>query len=462
MKSRNQSNGAYEVPTYEAPADAAWFHFLHGNVPGHQIDFIYRHAIPWGRLSRQHFGHLVRILQYIEPRDPREQAFAIGNLSRDDTQHEPGHGGIALVLSLRVHGARDHAGREDPSFSHAIVGVDREFDEDTFAGTALAFRKQLVESTRVTAEGVGFYHSYTSCGEDPPRAGALLRSYLADFDNLPAPGPSRLSLQWTAQGIVQPKRIVILHDDGLPFEALVRCAGRIAAILYTSNVRWTLISNGREEDLPNGTTIRFVPASVGALADEGVVVHRFEDMPADAEALALLLFQAKPVHPSGGTRKRKAWRDEIAAQGDEIEVAIDEAPPRAEVRKPAKRRSWRWFGMVLPLVAGGLCVAWFAQEQGTGQVVVNGPPVERPLQAPTQAPTQAPRQEEPQPPAQAPVASIQPTASGRPATPRAPAPGKTAAPHAPTTSPKPESACHKDCRSDQAECTTEERKKCGL
>ncbi|MBK9263252.1 MAG: hypothetical protein IPM54_26050 [Polyangiaceae bacterium] len=393
MESRNQSRGAYEVPTYEAPADAGWFHFLHGNVPGHQIDFIYRHTIPWGPLSRQHFGHLVRILKYIEPRDPREQAFAIGNLSRDDTQHEPGHGGIALVLSLRVHGARDHAGREDPSFSHAIVGVDRAFDEGAFVRAALSFREQLVESTRVTDEGVGFYHAYASCGEDPVRAGALLRSYVGDFDDLPAPGPSRLALQWTARGIEQPKRIVIMHDDGLPFEALVRCAGRIAAILYTSDVRWTMISNGREEDLPNGTTIRFMPTNALASAEDGVVVHRWADIPSDAEELAMLLFRAKPVHPLGGPKQRTPWRDEVTA-GDDIEVTIDEAPARDEAKKAPKRRAWRWFGMVLAVVLafGGICAAWFGREQGAerDEVAVYAPVVEAETPAPTEEPRQAP------------------------------------------------------------------------
>src|SRR5689334_6842305 len=106
MEPKTRPQGAYEVPTYDAPVGAAWFHFLHGNVPGHQIDFIYRHVVPWEALSRQHFGHLVRILRYVEPRDRNEQAFVIGNLSRDDTQHEPGRGGIAIVLGLRVHGAR--------------------------------------------------------------------------------------------------------------------------------------------------------------------------------------------------------------------------------------------------------------------------------------------------------------------------------------------------------------------
>lgn len=456
MESRKQPRAAYEVPTYEAPADAGWFHFLHGNVPGHQIDFIYRHTVPRGPLSRQHFGHLVRILQYIEPRDPREQAFAIGNLSRDDTQHEPGHGGIALILSLRVHGARDHAGREDPSFSHAVVGVDREFDADAFATAALAFRRQLVESTRMTADGVGFYHAYTSCGEDPLRAGALLHSYVADFENLPTLRASRFSLQWTARGIVQPKRIVIVHADGLPFEELVHDAARIAAILYTSDVRWTMLSNGREEDLPNGTTIRFVPASVGACAEEGVVVHRLEDLPAEAEALAWHLFQAKPVGRFAGAKERRPWRDE-ATKGDDIEVTIDESP-REEATKPMTRRSRRWFVMALPivLVLGVVYGAWFAREQGAEPVAVvkNPPPTSKQGPPPVEHLKQDP----------APMASGKPVETSEPTTPATPVSattaGNTKKPN-PGRKGKTPSPKNDKCKSDLDDCTRGQRQDSG-
>lgn len=445
MERGKQSRGPYEVPTYEAPADAAWFHFLHGNVPGHQIDFIYRHVVPWGPLSRQHFGHLVRILQYIEPRDPREQAFAIGNLSRDDTQHEPGHGGIALVLSLRVHGARDHAGREDPSFSHAIVAADRAFDAEAFLSAAQAFRRQLVDSTRMTAEGVGFYHAYTSCGEDPVRAGALLRSYVADFNNLQAPEPSTFSLQWTASGIEQPRRIVILHDDNLVFDDLARCAARIAAVLYTSDVRWTLISNGREEDLPNGTTIRFVPESVGAAADNGVVVHRIEDLPERAEALAWKLFQAKPVGFPGEAGKRRNWRTDVPEQ-HEIEVTIEDTP-RNEVKKTAKRRSWGWVGLVVPLVLviGGVYAMRLTREQETGQrieVAVNVQSAQTPAPMTPPAP---------------PMASAKPAPTDAPERPET-----AAAPSATMTYEQPRATRRtpktRKCTSDFENCTTKERK----
>ena len=87
---------SYIVPTYEAPPGLCWYQFLHGNVPGHQIDFIYRTEVPQGPLTPQHFSHLARLVRYIEPRSRSAHAFAIGNLSRDDTQYEPGRGGVEI------------------------------------------------------------------------------------------------------------------------------------------------------------------------------------------------------------------------------------------------------------------------------------------------------------------------------------------------------------------------------
>ncbi len=68
-------------------------------------------------------------MKYIEPQAHESFAFAIGNLSRDDTQHEPGHGGLALIFGMRIQGVTDHAGRQDPPFAHGIAAVDRELDE---------------------------------------------------------------------------------------------------------------------------------------------------------------------------------------------------------------------------------------------------------------------------------------------------------------------------------------------
>src|SRR4051812_9866628 len=131
MDVQSTERAGYVVPVYRATPGTAWYHFLHGNVPGHQIDFMYRPDVPQGPITRQHFSHLARLVKYIEPRAGSPFAFAIGNLSRDDTQYEPGRGGIALIFALRIHGARDHAGRQDPPFCHAVAAADRHLDGAT-------------------------------------------------------------------------------------------------------------------------------------------------------------------------------------------------------------------------------------------------------------------------------------------------------------------------------------------
>lgn len=350
--------GGYVAPTYKAPGDVAWYHFLHGNVPGHQIDFIHHPEVPQGPLSRQHFGHLSRLLKYIEPRTTSDCAFAIGNLSRDDTQHEPGRGGVALIFGLRIRGARDHAGRQDPPFSHAIVAIERDLDAAFLHRAALEFRARLFERTAVTAEGHGWYHTYARCGEDPAAALPLLQAYKASFEGLPSAGPGTRSLRWAvAEEVKLPGRIVIVHDDDAPFEEIAACAARIAAVLYRSNIKWTALSNGRESDLPNGVTIRFLPASEVGPQPSGTPVFPLERVPHDEDELARELFGATPVRGHEGPERGRGWRDQY--RGPATTLLVEEEPTRAEPAEssaamplPSATKRWPWAGLGAVVVMG--------------------------------------------------------------------------------------------------------------
>src|SRR5690349_10408100 len=156
--------GGYVVPAYRAPEDTSWYHFLHGNVPGHQIDFMYRAEVPQGPLTRQHFSHLARLMKYIEPQAGAPYAFAIGNLSRDDTQHEPGHGGVALMFGLRIQGITDHAGRQDPPFAHAVAAIDRQLDSSELLAAAGVFHRHVL----AVAQSAEWYRSYVRCAAEAP------------------------------------------------------------------------------------------------------------------------------------------------------------------------------------------------------------------------------------------------------------------------------------------------------
>jgi len=344
--SDDASTAGYVVPTYREADDTPWYHFLHGNVPGHQIDFMYRAEVPQGPLTRQHFSHLARLMKYIEPQAGAPYAFAIGNLSRDDTQHEPGRGGVALMFGLRIQGITDHAGRQDPPFAHAVAAIDRQLDRSELLAAAGVFHRHVL----ATAQSAEWYRSYVHCAAEAPEGMKdVLAEYVAGFSDLPSPAPSSLGLKWTVGESTPPARIVIVHDDDAPFGMIAECAAKIAAVLFPSDIRWSAISNGREADLPNGVTVRLVAASNVTAADEARGVHRIEEIPDDEAEIARQLFgvestAAIAVAVAAAKPAARGWRDKYAGTsggGDDSSAEgqrssfVGEAPVR---RAPASVR----------------------------------------------------------------------------------------------------------------------------
>jgi hypothetical protein len=316
------------TPCYRAAEDAPWFHFLHGNVPGHQIDFLYRPEVPQGPLCRQHYSHLARLMDCIEPHSSAGYAFAIGNLSRDDTQHEPGHGGVALIIGLRVRGTTDHAGRPDPPFAHAVATIDRALDAPTLFESAMAFHRRVLGD----AASADWYRSYVrSAADAPAETERILAGYVASFADLPRPAPSTLGLAWTAGGVRQAGRVVFVYQDDAPFEVLAGAAARIAAVLYRSDVRWSAISNGREADLSNGITVRLLPRSAVGPGDSAATLHALEELPEDDERIARELFGARPVPRTEPPAPRWEERYATGPSEEEIDVTL-EAPVSAPAR----------------------------------------------------------------------------------------------------------------------------------
>lgn len=330
-------HAGYSVPTYHADQGAIWYHFLHGNVPGHQIDFIFRPDIPQGDLTRQHFSHLARLMKYIEPRVNTPYAFAIGNLSRDDTQYEPGHGGLALIFGLRVKDAVDHAGRRDPPFCHAVGSVDRQFDETTVCEAAVQFYDQLLARPNAPSNGARWYQSYVLHAQRfaASRLGDV-HAYVRSFEALPAPAPSDLGLRWTVDGAAVARRVVIVYPDGTPFGALAQQMARIAAVLVESDIRWTAISTGREQDLTGGTTVRFVPESESIHESDDVVVMHIRQIPVEPRDIAMLLFGAHEVRLSVTNRLRVQWRQRGETLVPEVLTVVDCPAARRQVQSVAE------------------------------------------------------------------------------------------------------------------------------
>lgn len=330
MSYQNGRGGGYVVPSYQALDGAPWYHFLHGNVPGHEIDFIYRPDVPQGPLTEQHFSHLARLMRDIEPPARGPYAFAVGNLSRDDTQHEPGHGGVALLFGLRIHGALDHAGRNDPPFAHAIAAIDRELDPTILLESARAFHQRVLGATGPS----GWYSDYVHCAtEGPLAARRTLEAYVTSFEDLPRPKPSTMGPKWTSRGAKLPKRVVIVHGNDASFDAIAGCAAKIVAMLYQSDLRWTSISNGREADVPNGMSIRFV-AQRDLVDDPAENVHQIHEIPEEEAEIARQLFDAKAAAPEVRPAMQ-GWRERYSDKRITSMENHAEDPPRPSEQAPA-------------------------------------------------------------------------------------------------------------------------------
>ena len=246
MVDSEHAAAGYTIPRYRAPGDATWYHVLHGNVPNHQIDFMYCPEVPQGLLTPTHFSHLARLMKYIEPQTNSSHAFAIGNLSRDDTQHEPGHGAVGLIFGMRVGGATDHAGRRNPPFAHGILTVDRDLNYATLLEAAATFYRHVMNAGEAHSSIGDFYREYVrSIVDTPDRVLHVLERYVEEFDDLPRLRKSALPWDWVADEDAQPKRVLIVHPDDEVFGTIAHAAAKIGSLLYRSNIRWTSITTGR-------------------------------------------------------------------------------------------------------------------------------------------------------------------------------------------------------------------------
>lgn len=332
---------AYSIPRYRAPAGAAFLHVLHGHVPGHQIDFMYAPEVPQRELTPTHFSHLARLMKYMEPQPGARYGFAIANLSRDDTQFEPGHGGLGLIFGLRIAGAIDHTGRKDPPFAHAIAGVNREFSRAALVDAASTLFRHIVGESEVEKVTTEFYPRYVAfVTEAPERVPDVLASYIASFADLPDVAKSQLDWAWRGKEGTETPRVLIAYDDE-PFEVLAEVAARIAAVLYRSNIRWTQVTTGGERDLPGGVTVRLVmrrnlPADLhgGLLLDLG-------EVPIDDEAIAEVLFGATAA--AEVKAQAQGWREKFAYQKpQDRDASGGEAsrPPYATAPEAGERMTW--------------------------------------------------------------------------------------------------------------------------
>ncbi len=346
MDESELASAGYTIPRYRAPDDATWYHVLHGNVPNHQIDFMYGPEVPQGLLTPTHFSHFARLLKYIEPQTNASHAFAIGNLSRDDVQHEPGHGAVGLIFGMRIGGATDHAGRRSPPFAHGILTVDRDLTYATLLEASATFYRHVMYAGEAHSSTADFYREYVrAVVESPDDVLHVLARYVEELGDLPRLGRSGLSWDWVADEDAQPRRVVVVHHDDEPFGTIAHAAAKLGALLYRSNVRWTSITTGREADIPGGISVRFVAdRDVTAEERRGALV-RLEDLSEDEATLAKELFAAKPRADGSENRRYAGWRERYASQaaleGDAQAAAALPPPRRTYGSTPPEREGGR-------------------------------------------------------------------------------------------------------------------------
>jgi hypothetical protein len=258
--------------------ETIWHHFLYGNPTG---GFIHRPPSRERGLSRQHERQVARILKRLSPRSAFEPAFAIANLTREDSAG--GGGGIVIAVATSTPDFSGRIPNGEMAFCHAIAIVDRYLDAQVIFDALSTLYKAILPDE----DGIWFARTYRRHAKDPAVASALVGSYLSEFDVLlPSPREYPTALRWTDMRLDGPQRMQIAHALDAPFDALARAAARIAAVLVASDVPWAWISTGRETDARDGLRVHFVPAGETLAEENGGPITLLEDLPDEDEELA--------------------------------------------------------------------------------------------------------------------------------------------------------------------------------
>ncbi len=336
---------------YIAPPGSSWLHYLHGNVPGHQLDWICRPRGMPGGVTPQHVQHLLDLVQVHDVPGPSEVTLTFANLSLKDTTWRPGHGGLGVVTHFRIPASLDHGGRKNPRFIHALVGVDLPLDRSSIESAVKAlFQATLADRAAPDRPVDWWYARYLAAAEHGEQTALdVLESYFASFGRLDVnprgPGGPRWALADSAR---------------LPREIRVRCGPRtpetwsdavesmvgLASVLYWSKVPWAAITTGAGRGGDDGLVIRFLFGPPAPDEDE----IPLSNLPREPEQLALALLPlvlvrdeqfvsalavADPVTGSGRARTGRG-------EGEREDAGVEAAPsqPAFDPGEPVDLLGW--------------------------------------------------------------------------------------------------------------------------
>jgi len=303
--------GRFRTLQYQPNPGERWYHVLFGHVPRYQMEFILRPELPYRKFRPQHFAHLGPQIKFLAPPSGQTFAFAIGNLSSNDTQHIPGRGGISLLVSTRVAELRDHAQRESPVFAHGLITIDELFAQTTINQTMSLLLQHVLQ------EGQTFYRGYYISGQADNLE--RVQSYIRALRGLPAPddvgstNEADVFVQYLCDEAPRYNQVLI-DCRQLDIPGVLALLARLAVLLYRSNLKWSTLTTGSEPFEPRlhqgsdfGVSIRLLCEGV---ADDAIERHLRDvqpqskallichgDLPQDDDALAFELFGAAAVPP---------------------------------------------------------------------------------------------------------------------------------------------------------------------
>ena len=323
--------GRFRTLQYQPTPNERWYHVLFGHVPRYQMDFIIRPELPIRKFRPQHFAHLGPQIKFLCPASGQQHAVAIANLSSNDTQHVPGRGGIAVIVSMRVADLRDHAQRESPVFAHSLIAIDEPLDTRQFSFAAECF----VE--RVLAEGLPWYRGYysSSQADNFDRVYGYIRT-LRDLPPPDAPGPASEPLQ-SLEG-PPPYNQLLIDCRGVEPSRVVRMAARLGVLLYRSNLKWTVITTGSEEfetKLHQGEDYSVAVRLLGGAVSTGEIERQVQSVGAGSRVMLCRLAELPESEAElgaqlfglPGPQRAERKRDQAASSGSARPVALRAAAP---------------------------------------------------------------------------------------------------------------------------------------
>lgn len=284
MQASQSGQDRYRAYEYEPAPEARIFHVAHGYVPRHKMDFLFRPSIPRGAsrrgIQRYHFNRIQPLIRHLEPAAQAAYGLSLGNVSSSDVAH--GRGALALMLSVRFSRLIDQGGRGDAAFSHGIIIPNQAWTFVELWPVLDSFTRRFLS---VAPRWYARYHA-------APRADrpGLVEEYLSRFEDLPNPVRPDYVPTYRQREVAPGPRLLISCPRRGDQEAVLRCAARIAAVLFNSDVAWADVHTGGQSALQDALgsralTVRLAPEdALGTAAGDRVLA--LTSLSSDDEELA--------------------------------------------------------------------------------------------------------------------------------------------------------------------------------